>query len=101
MKSFDPMNPGDDSDFERQLLQLELRRPPAEWKALLLPEPVVPWFPKPLVTGLAACWAVIGGLAITTPEDPLKDQPLLLPPGGAPFGDAFLLGSIDSEPRTR
>ena len=33
MKSFDPMNSGGDSDLERELLGMELRRPPAEWKA--------------------------------------------------------------------
>ncbi|WP_193213532.1 hypothetical protein [Luteolibacter marinus] len=95
------MNPGDDSEFERQLLQMELRRPPAEWKALLLPEPLVPWFPKPLLAGLAACWAVIGGLALTTPDDLLPDQPLMLPPGGAPFGDTLMLGTIEPDPLNR
>jgi len=81
MKTFDPMNSGDDnSDFERQLRGMELRRPPAGWKALLLPEPKsVVWFPKPFLIGLAACWAVTAGFLVTKPEDALRSQPLLLP----------------------
>ena len=73
------MNPDDHDDFERQLLGLELRRPPAEWKALLLPKPVPPLFPKPLLLGVAACWAVVAGFILATPEDPMKGMPLLVP----------------------
>ena len=105
MKTFDPMNSGDDSDFEQQLLGMELRRPPAEWKALLLPKPVPRWFPKPLVIGLAACWTVTAGLVVTKPQDELRDQPLLMPPGQLPLGppghDSFLLGSNETNPRYR
>jgi hypothetical protein len=96
MKSFDPMNSGDDSDFEGQLRGMELRRPPEEWKALLLPKPVPPLFPKPLLVGLAICWAATAALYLTKPEDELKDQPLILPPGqmplGQPGGESSLLG---------
>ncbi len=106
MKTFDPMNSGDDdNDFEQQLIGMELRRPPAEWKSLLLPKPVPPWIPKPLLIGLATCWAVTAGCIVTTPEDKLRDQPLLLPPGQLPLGpfgnDAFLLGFKESNPRYR
>ena len=101
MKSFDPMNSGDESDFERQLRGMELRRPPEEWKKLLLPKPVPPLFPKPLLIGLGACWAVTAGLYLTQPEDELKDQPLILPPGriapGQPGGEDFLLGFHEPE----
>ena len=80
MKTFDPMNSGDDvSDFEQQLLGMELRRPPAEWKSLLLPKPVPPWFPKPLLIGLATCWAATAGFILATPEDGMRGMPLLLP----------------------
>ena len=96
MKSFDPMITGDDSDFEGQLRGIGLRRPPEEWKAFLLPKPVPPLFPKPLLIGLAACWAATAALYLTMPEDELKDQPLILPPGqmapGQPGGDPSLLG---------
>lgn len=104
MKSFDPMNSGDDPiDFERQLRGMELRRPPAEWKALLLPKPLPPLLPKPLWFGLAACWALSAGFILSEPEDELRDQPLLLPPGPLPLGppgdESFLLGFQDSNPR--
>ena len=105
MKSFDPMNPGDDIDFERQLRGMELRRPPAGWKALLLPKPVPPLFPKPLLFGLAACWIASAGFILSEPVDELRDQPLLLPPGPlrlGPQGDeSLLLGFQDSNPRQR
>ena len=73
------MNSGDDSEFERQLLQLELRRPPAEWKALLLPKPVPPLFPKPLLIGLATCWSIAAGFILATPEDGMRGKRLLIP----------------------
>lgn len=98
------MNSGDPIDFERQLRGMELRRPPAEWKALLLPKPVPPLLPKPLLFGLAACWVLTGGLIVSTPEDPLKDQPLLLPPSGNPFvgsDEGFLLGFNATQPQNR
>jgi hypothetical protein len=91
MKSFDSMKPGDDTDFETQLRQLELRRPPAEWKSLLLPKPVVPWFPKPLVIALTTCWATTAGFLLTTPENEILSPPLNLPAGPRP-GDEILLG---------
>lgn len=67
MKSFDPMNGGDDNEFERQLLEMELRRPPAHWKAMLLRPPVTPWFPKPFVIGIAVCWTVTAAFILATP----------------------------------
>lgn len=79
------MNSDEDSDFEGRLRGLELRRPPEEWKAILLPKPVPPLFPKPLLIGLGICWAVTAGLYLTRPEDELKDQPLILPPGQMPM----------------
>jgi hypothetical protein len=101
MKSFDPMNSGDDSDFVGQLRGIELRRPPEEWKGILLPKPVPPLFPKPLLIGLGVCWAATAGLYLTQPEDELKDQPLILPPGqmapGQPGGDSSLLGFNEPE----
>lgn len=90
------MNPGDESDFEGVLRGMELRRPPEEWKAILLPKPAPPLFPKPLLIGLGVCWAVTAGLYLTQPEDELKDQPLILPPGQMsprqPGGEDSLLG---------
>ncbi|MCW1914465.1 hypothetical protein OJ996_12830 [Luteolibacter sp. GHJ8] len=84
MKSFDPMNSGGDSDFERELLGMELRRPPAEWKALLLPKPVPPLFTKPFLLGLAACWAASAAIYFSTPETELPGPPVLLPPQNLP-----------------
>jgi hypothetical protein len=84
MKSFDPMNSGDDSDFERQLLGLELRRPPAEWKAVLLPKSVPPLFPKPFLLGLGGCWVASAVIFFSTPETKLPGPPVLLPPREAP-----------------
>ena len=83
MKSFDPMNGSGDSDFEQQLLGMELRRPPAEWKALLLSKPVPPLFPKPVLLGVAACWVASLAILISTPEDEDLGPPVL-PPSGAP-----------------
>jgi hypothetical protein len=96
MKSFDPMNSDSHDDFERQLLGLELRRPPQEWKALLLPKPVPPWLPWPLLPGLAACWAVVAGFILATPEDPMEGKPLLIPEAPEPMP---LLGYLDTEQR--
>ena len=101
MKSFDPMIRDDDSDFEGHLRGIGLRRPPEEWKATLLPKPVPPLFPKPLLIGLGICWAVTAAFHLTMPEDELKDQPLILPPGqmapGQPGGGQFLLGFNEPE----
>lgn len=74
------MNSGDEPiDFERQLRGMELRRPPAEWKALLLPKPVPPLFPKPVWFGLAACWVVSAGFWFSMP--PKEDLgPSIFPP---------------------
>lgn len=91
------MNSGDDPiDFERQLRGMELRCPPAEWKALLLPKPVPPWFPKPLIVALAVSWTVTAGFILATPEDEMRGMPLLLPedPVSMP-----LLGYQDSAKR--
>jgi hypothetical protein len=79
MKSFDPMNSSGDSDFERLLRGIDLRRPPEAWKACLLPKPVLPIFPKPLLIGLASCWMIAGVFFLNTPEDEIRAAPLLLP----------------------
>lgn len=97
MKSFDSMKPGDDTDFETQLRQLELRRPPAEWKSLLLPKPVVPWFPKPFVIGLTTCWAAALGFILTTPEDEDLGPPIILPMEQA-LPEGWMLGFNKSDP---
>lgn len=68
-----------DDDFERQLLDLELRRPPAEWKSLLLPKPVPPLLPKPLLL-LCAAWVVASiGFRFATPESKIPG-PAVVPP---------------------
>lgn len=84
------MNPADNK-FERQLRELELRRPPAAWKALLLPPPVVPWLPTPLLIGLTVCWAATAGFFLTTPRNE-GGSPPLLPPAAPPPAADFLLG---------
>lgn len=66
-------------DFERRLLGLELRRPPAEWKRLLLPTPIPPLFPKPWRAGLIACWSASIGFIIATPESEDLGPPVLPP----------------------
>ena len=78
------MNSGGDSDFEQQLLGMELRRPPAEWKALLLPKPVPPLFPKPFLLGVAACWVASVVILISTPESEVPTSPVVLPPRELP-----------------
>lgn len=100
MKSFDPMNSGDEYEFEQQLRQLELRRPPAGWKVLLLPKPPVPWFPKPFAIGLTACWAVTGTLFLTTPKNEVLSPPLRMP-SAPPSSEPFLLGYNQPENTTR
>ena len=90
------MNSGDDSDFELQLLGLELRRPPAEWKALLVPKPVPPIFPKPLLIGLAGCWVIAAVFFLSTPEDEIRGVPLLQP---VDQGSMPLLGYQEPENR--
>jgi hypothetical protein len=91
MKSFDPMHSGDDiSEFEAQLRGLELRRPPAEWKALFLPKPVSPWFPKPFIIGLTICWTVTAGLLLTIPPNEILSPPLNLPLGRPPETEILL-----------
>jgi hypothetical protein len=88
MKTFDPMNSGDDdSDFEAQLLGMELRRPPAEWKAALLAGAVpaaaaattatsAAAMPKALLIFLSLCWAATAFFVITRPEDEKLDLPM-------------------------
>ena len=84
------MNPADNK-FERQLREMELRRPPAAWKALLLPPAVVPWLPTPLLIGLAFCWAATAGFFLTTPGNE-GGSPPLLPAATPPANADFLLG---------
>ena len=84
------MNSGDEIDFEAQLRGLELRRPPAEWKSLLLPKPVSPWFPKPFIIGLTICWAVATGLLLTIPPNEILSPPLSLPLGPPPDTEILL-----------
>lgn len=73
------MNPDEHGDLEQQLLGLELRRPPEAWKALLLPKPVPPLFPKPLLVLCAACVVASIVLRIATPESKIPG-PAILPP---------------------
>ena len=90
MTSFDPMNSGNDIDFEAQLRGLEPRRPPAEWKFLLLPKPVIPWLPKPLLIGLSVCWTATVGLLLTQPENEFLGPPLNLPLSPSPETEILL-----------
>lgn len=78
MKNSDPIHNGDDSAFEQSLRSFSMQDPPAAWKASLLPQSV-PFFPKPLVFALAACWAATAALVISRPADPLRDQPIVRP----------------------
>lgn len=86
-------------DFENQLRAMELRRPPAEWRALLVPRPV--WLPMPLAIGLASCWVATAGFMLATPRDEAPDFPPLPEgaPGWSPRGieDGFLLGFYEPE----
>lgn len=66
-------------DFEKQLLGLELRRPPTEWKALLLPIPVPPLFTKPWLLGIGGCWVAAAAFVIATPESEDLGPPVLPP----------------------
>ena len=89
------MNDGNDGDFEQQLLGLELRRPPAEWKALILPKPVPPLIPKPLLLFCAACIAASIGFRIATPDSKIPG-PVILPPSEDPaIWDLALATSIE------
>ena len=93
------MNSGDDPiDFERQLRGMELRRPPAEWKALLLPKPVPPLLPKPVWFGLAACWVASAVLRLATPESEDLGPPILPPDGSPAAWDNVLAYEFDIEP---
>jgi hypothetical protein len=79
MKSFDPMN-GGDNDIERQLLEMELRPLPAHWKAHILPAPVaVPWLPKPFLAGLCVCWAATITFILITPPVERMEGPVPFP----------------------
>ncbi len=82
------MTPGEDNDFERQLLQMELRRPPSEWKALLLPVP--PLFPKPFLIGLAVCWTASLIFLLAMPEEEDLGPPVMPPPMGFPMNEEGL-----------
>ncbi|MDB6077885.1 MAG: hypothetical protein JWO82_1632 [Akkermansiaceae bacterium] len=80
MKTFDPMNSGDD-DFESDLRGLKLRQPPAEWRDLLVPPAIppaaTPGLPKPLVAVLAVCWAATACFVLSKPEDERLNLPML------------------------
>ena len=91
------MNPDEHGDFEQQLLGLELRRPPAEWKALLLPKPVPPLFPGPWLLGITACWATAAGFMIATPESEDLGPPILPPSQQAASSDNALAYQPDLE----
>ncbi len=86
------MHSGDDiNEFEAQLRGLELRRPPAGWKSVLLPKPVSPWFPKPFIIALTTCWAATAGLLLTIPPNEVLSPPLNLP-SSPPSEIEFLIG---------
>jgi hypothetical protein len=97
MKSFDSMKEDGHGDFEQQLLGLELRRPPAEWKALLLPKPVPPLFPKPLLLFCAVCWATAAVFMIATPESEDLGPPVFPPSQQATAWDNALAYQPDLE----
>ncbi len=91
------MNGEDDTAaLEAELREMTLRRPPAEWKQLLLapvalPPVPVPWLPKPFVIFLAGCWLATGGFWLATPENDPIEVPHPRPPSAVEAGD-FLLG---------
>lgn len=91
------MNGEDDIPaLEAELREMAMRRPPAEWKQLLLAPAVqppfpVPWLPKPFVVFLAGCWVAAGGFWLATPENDYIEAPHPLPPLPVEAGD-FLLG---------
>ncbi len=80
----------DNSEFEDLLRGMALRQPPADWKPLLLPKPPVPLLSKPLWFGLGACWAVILGFYLATPEEQELGPPVLPPTGPGMMGDQSL-----------
>ena len=88
--------PEENDAFEKELLQVELRRPPAAWRASVLPPlpPVaVPWFPLPYVIGIGACWVAAGVLWLTTPAVEMPGPPLPFPADHPPMMPPdFLLG---------
>lgn len=83
MKNFEPMHPDDPHDqatLERQLAELEWKRPPAGWREDILArcQPPVSWLPKPFAAALALCWSATAGFVLMT-QDPAP--PSDVPPG--------------------
>lgn len=83
MKSFDPMNDGEEREFEDLLSEIVMRRPPVEWKAMLLPKAVPPLIPKALWLGLGGCWAATAVFLMTTSASEDLGPPVA-PPSMAP-----------------
>lgn len=82
--------------LEAELRGMAMRRPPAEWKQLLLapvtpPLPPAPWFPKSLVILLTGCWLAAAGFWLATPEDNYRAAPQIIAEPPVEAGN-FLLG---------
>ncbi len=100
-------------DFEQQLRGMVPRTPPRELRAAVLAPAVggaAPWFPKPLLAGLAGCWLGTAALVLTTPKDDPPPRPGPCPgpsgdewvpawprPGLPGPEDGFTLGLLDRE----
>ena len=92
MKSFDPMNDSNDSEIEKQLLEMELRLPPAGFKSMILQPRPIPWFPKAFVIGVTVCWAASLVFILITPIVKVSGAPALRPAFDAPPPPKDLLG---------
>lgn len=87
MKTFDPLPPEEDRDFEKQLRSIPMRELPEDWKADILPPPSTPAvFPLPVLIALAACWTMTLFFLLTTPSEPSGSEKPLPPAPAFPSG---------------